>query len=124
MSPCSDFLPLQGRSQDFFQRYAQLTKCPFHLTVGGRKEMYQKACYRCKICCSTFQTFCFFDVVLVVIAATQYYRCGCTNCWQYESFLSMNAYDCNRRALVNSLVVSQTFICKCVILLPLFVTLL
>ena len=22
----------------------------------------------------------------------------CTNCWQSESFLSMNAYDCNRRA--------------------------
>ena len=44
MSPCSDFLPLQGRSQDFFRgTHMQLTKYPFNLMVVHGKEMYQKS---------------------------------------------------------------------------------
>ena len=31
----------------------------FHVVVVQGKEIYQEACYTCKICCLTFKTFCF-----------------------------------------------------------------
>ena len=76
MSPCSDFLPLQGRSQDFFRgTHMQLTKYPFHLMVVHGKEMYQKSVLQMQNLLFNFLNLLLFDVALVVIAATKCYRC-------------------------------------------------
>ena len=40
----------------------------FHVVVVRGKEIYQAACYTCKICCLTFKTFCFLTQLFSLLS--------------------------------------------------------
>ena len=75
----------------------------FQVLVVHGKEIYQAACYTCKICCLTFKTFCFLTWLFSLLSPSSLLKPlsfidrMCVNCWESECvFLyedSMNAYE-------------------------------